>query len=506
MRESLLRLASFKGISINIVFITVVKNRISGRIGGFYRNMEWLRDILNKPAVLLSLVIIIISICIVIVVIILLYRLSNEKRITRAALELKKITNSIRAGLVHFALEDNCKILYASRGFYEILGYDKNEAKDLNKISLLDFIDKSNTTFVNEIKEQLGKKTIRNEVKLITKDNAVLYMLMNGNCSVGRDGKHTLSVVFVDISDQKRMQEIIMLEGERYRIATELSKDVLFEYHISTEELQFTEKYRDLFGISPLIPNFKSDYLKRGERVHPDDWGIYLEFCDKLTTGLDNIETEFRLKNKVGEFIWCQVMGKTIYDDNKKPLRVIGKLVNVDSQKKELEALEYKATRDPLTGVYNKEVTIKKIERFISGNKSSRHMLMLIDFDDFKKINDNYGHLVGDRVLVHVISLVKGIFTEGEIVGRIGGDEFVVFSGNLEDDSEIGHKAALLKEKLDTIYQREDLSIRISASIGIALYPESGLHYEQMMEHADQALYRVKEQGKNNYMFYQPAI
>lgn len=468
--------------------------------------MEWLRNILIRPAMLLSLVIIIISICIVIVVIILLYRLSNEKRITRAALELKKITNSIRAGLVHFALEDNCKILYASKGFYEILGYDKNEAKELNKVSLLDFIDKSNATFVKDIRLQLGNKTIRNEVKLLTKDGAVLYMLMNGNCSVSRDGKHTLSVVFVDISDQKRMQEIIMLEGERYRIATELSKDVLYEYHINTEELRFSEKYRELFGINPIIPNFKSEYLTRSDRIHPDDWGIYIDFCNKLTSGQDNIETEFRLKNKVGEFIWCQVMGKTIYDDNKNPLRVIGKLVNVDSQKKELEALEYKATRDPLTGVYNKEVTIKKIERFISGNKSGRHMLMLIDFDDFKRINDGYGHLVGDRVLIHVISLVKGIFTEGEIVGRIGGDEFIVFSGNLEDDNEIEKKAALLKEKLDTVYRRENTSIHISASIGIALYPESGLHYEQMMEHADQALYRVKEQGKNNYLLYQPAI
>ena len=74
-------------------------------------------------------------------------------------------------------------------------------------------------------------------------------------------------------------------------------------------------------------------------------------------------------------------------------------MVNIDYQKQELDSLEYKATRDPLTGVYNREVTIKKIEKYINGNKNGKHVLMFIDFDDFKKVNDNHGHLLGDKVL-----------------------------------------------------------------------------------------------------------
>lgn len=468
--------------------------------------MKWINNILNDPAVLLSAVIVIISICIVIVVIILLYRLENEKRITRAALELKKITNSVLAGLVHFTLEDDCKILHASQGFYDILGYNKNEIKEQSKDTLLDFFDKADLSFVEEVKQQLKNDTIRCEVRLLTKKGAILHMLMSGNCTTGRDGKHTLSVVFVDISEQKQMQEMILLEGERYRIATELSNDVLFEYDIKSDLMKYTEKYRDLFGIKPEIVDFKINYINRRDRIHPDDWGIYLEYCHQLAQGKSIIEAEYRIKNRLGEFIWCQLMGKTIYDDNKKPLRVIGKIVNVDSQKRELEALEYKATRDPLTGIYNKEVTIKKIEKFISGNKNKKHMMMLVDFDDFKSINDNYGHLVGDKVLIYVIGHVKEVFTDGEIIGRIGGDEFVVFAGNIENDEEVVNKASLLKSKLDTTYVCDDQSIPISASIGVVLYPEAGLHYEQLMVQADVALYRVKEQGKNNYLLYTPTI
>ena len=464
------------------------------------------RNLQNNPAVVLALVIILISICIVVVVLILLYRLENEKRVTRAALELKKITNSIRAGLVHFVLEDGCRILYASKGFYDVLGYDKNDAREENKFSIMDFIDQRDTTFVDDISQQIGSKTIRREVQMITKDGKMVNMLMNGNSATGKDGKHTLSVVFVDISEMKHMQELILLEGERYRIATELSNDVLFEYHIRTDEMINTDKYRDLFGSNPVIGQYKQGCEKRREQIHPDDWGIYLEFCGELAKGKNMIEVQYRMKNRLGEFIWCQVMGKTIYDDYKSPIRVIGKMVNVDTQKRELEALEYKATRDPLTGVYNKEITIKKIDKFITGNKDKKHILMLIDFDDFKSINDTYGHLQGDKVLIYVISRIKEVFSEGEIIGRIGGDEFVVFSGNIISVDEIMDKAAILKQALDTTYISDNHTIKISGSIGVSIYPEAGLHYEQLMDRADQALYQVKEHGKNDFKLYSPNV
>ena len=184
----------------------------------------------------------------------------------------------------------------------------------------------------------------------------------------------------------------------------------------------------------------------------------------------------------------------------------MGKLVNIDYQKRELDALEYKATRDPLTGVYNREVTIKKIEKFINGNKNGKHALMFIDFDDFKKVNDSYGHLVGDKVLTYVIGSIKNIFSEGEIIGRIGGDEFVVFIECVENDETIVNKADILIDSLNTTYTNDNCEIKLSASVGIAAYPDDGIHYEQLIQCADKALYQVKNKGKNNYMLYNSSI
>lgn len=463
--------------------------------------MELIKDIQNPPLILFNILVGIIILCVILILILLLIRLQREKRISMAAMELKKLTNSIRAGLVHFVLEDDCKILYASKGFYELLGYEKQEAKAFTKLT--DFLDPGDIGFVQTISEGLKDDMIRCEVRMLHKNGTVIYMMMNGNSSGSKEGKHTIFAVFLDATEQKNMQDRIILESERYRIATELSRAVIFEYDIRNDVLLNSDKFKEWFGRDTVVNDFFKGTESRKSIIHPNDWGIYLELCKDIAEGKSYFSAELRIKNHSGVFIWCQIMGKTIYDDNQKPLRVIGRIINIDSHKRELEALEYKATRDPLTGVYNREVTIKKIDKYISGNKDGVHMLMFVDFDDFKTINDSYGHLAGDKALVFVVNRIKEIFTEGEIIGRIGGDEFVIFSGNIQSVEDVLEKAESLRSALDTIYQDDKgHSIRISGSIGIAVYPEAGHRYEQLIECADQALYKVKEQGKNNFLVY----
>lgn len=318
----------------------------------------------------------------------------------------------------------------------------------------------------------------------------------------------TLLLIFINLKRSrtniqlKHMHDILVLEGEKYRIATELSHDIIFEYQLDKDEMFYTDKYKEVLGGNCFVPNYASTCIIRQDRIHPDDWGIYLEFCQELKEGKSNIEVILRFKDRIGEYIWCQILGKTILDDKKKPLRIIGKIVNIDVQKKRLEALEYKATRDPLTKVYNKEVTFKKIDKFIKGSRNNIHAFMLIDLDDFKKVNDSYGHMVGDKILIHVISRIREEFTEGEVIGRVGGDEFVVFAGNLGSRDEVYHKANLLRAAMDTVYMDDYNTIEVSGSVGVAIYPNDGSSYEQLMEKADDALYQAKERGKNSYIVY----
>ncbi len=456
----------------------------------------------RNPTLFLICIIVVICFCIIIMIAFMLYKLENEKRITRSALELNKITNSIQAGLVQFMPEDKCSIYYASRGFYDLLGYAKKEAREENKSSITDFIfSKDKDSFLESLKGA-EKESIKSEIRLVKKDGHIIYCLMNGNYVITKNGSRSVSAVFVDITEQKKMQEMLRMDRERYRIASELSHDVLFDYFIDTDKMVYTNKFKDLFGRSPIIQDYVKGCYQRKDLVHPDDYGIFIEFCSSLSEGKEFIKAEYRMKDCHNDFIWCQIMGKTIYGEDNKPIRVTGKIVNVDYQKRELDSLEYKATRDPLTGVYNREVTIKKIEKYINGNKNGKHILMIIDFDDFKQVNDNYGHLVGDKVLIYVIGRIKQLFTEGEIIGRIGGDEFVVFIGYVDNDEDIMNKANLLISALNTTYIDDACEIPISGSVGIASYPKEGIHYEQLIQSADKAMYCVKNKGKNDYMIY----
>jgi diguanylate cyclase (GGDEF)-like protein len=127
---------------------------------------------------------------------------------------------------------------------------------------------------------------------------------------------------------------------------------------------------------------------------------------------------------------------------------------------------------------------------------------MIVDIDDFKSINDRYGHLQGDKILSFVINQVKMIFTGGEIIGRIGGDEFAVFIGDIANKEAVFNKADLLAQALRSVYREEEYEISVSGSIGVSLYPRDGKNYNQLLNCADKALYDVKDRGKDGFKLF----
>ena len=411
--------------------------------------------------------------------------------------------NSIYSGFVIFSLDNEYEILYASSGFYDIIGYSMEEVKESYKNRIGFFILPDDYSKFVILRDGLKHGDyIQREVRLLTKDGRTIWILFNGNFIINENGKDTISTVLVDVTESKKMHERLLLEEERYRVAAEISNDILFEYEIKEDVMEYVDKYTHLYGREPIISSFTRNQFQHDDMIHPDDLGIFSEYCRALRSGKEMIECELRICNIKNKYIWCHIRGKTIYDDNKNPVRVIGKMVNIDLHKKELETLEFKAKRDPLTGVYNKITTKDMIDHFILKHNDSQHIFMIIDIDDFKKINDKYGHLQGDRILSFVISQVKMIFTGGEIIGRIGGDEFAIFVGDIYSIDTIIMKAKLLQHALRTVYCDDDYEISVSGSIGISMFPKDGKNYNQLLNCADKALYDVKEHGKNGYKLF----
>ena len=180
--------------------------------------------------------------------------------------------------------------------------------------------------------------------------------------------------------------------------------------------------------------------------------------------------------------------------------------------------LEQIATHDHLTGLENRLSLLEKLKNAIANamNHDERLALFFIDLDRFKQINDTLGHPIGDKVLIHISNVLRGHVNGNDIVARLGGDEFVVLVDKFDDVDELSFLAAKIIEAVRQVIQLEDQELQVTCSVGISIYPddlegkEALSHHQDianiLLRNADTAMYRAKEEGKNNYQYYQTAM
>lgn len=166
--------------------------------------------------------------------------------------------------------------------------------------------------------------------------------------------------------------------------------------------------------------------------------------------------------------------------------------------KEQEKVLQEEARRDALTKLLDKEETRRMVNHLIEVHPEDSYAMLLIDVDNFKQINDTFGHTYGDTVILDVASLISAQFRNDDIVGRIGGDEFLVFMRAADLDM-AAEKARKLCTVLEKEYTGQDVSRKISVSIGLAAYGRDGKDFRTLMEKADRAMYRVKQSGKNSF-------
>ena len=164
--------------------------------------------------------------------------------------------------------------------------------------------------------------------------------------------------------------------------------------------------------------------------------------------------------------------------------------------------LEIQRDTDKMTGLWNRGFCERKINTFLSA-QDSKGALLVVDVDNFKLVNDSNGHACGDRVLREVGAALKSSFRTTDIIGRLGGDEFLLFLPSCIDPEIIRIRVSRFLEmvsKIDTASEEE--IPHISASVGVSLFPEDGDNFKDLYKHADEALYLSKQSGKNQYAFY----
>lgn len=288
-----------------------------------------------------------------------------------------------------------------------------------------------------------------------------------------------------------------IMQGQvRYDVLSKFSDTILFEYDCDEHMLMFTPNIREQFPVMdrrivmPLKENLDSGLL------HPEDVPRIREFLRNVDDlEQDSQSLEMRFLSGDGTYHWMDCQCMLLRGKNGKPQTLFGKLSDVHEQKEKEQELFLKSTTDPLTGILNRAGTENRIRRYLKPDANG--FLFMVDLDNFKSINDNMGHAAGDRLLRQFAQLLKKEFREKDVIGRMGGDEFVVYMAGARDRIAAENKAERLLAlcvELGDIYT-------VSASVGIAAYPRDGRDYAVLYEKADQAMYQAKKNGKNSYCF-----
>lgn len=312
-----------------------------------------------------------------------------------------------------------------------------------------------------------------------------------------------------DSAEELRLKRrILALEHEldlskiKYSILADCTDCGLWEYDIETKCLNQSKKLHGIWEHNNLIiPNYRETVLGWGI-IHPEDVDVFKAYCNSMDNGVASFQYDLRAVTDNSNFTWLRYTGSTYYGEDGKPIKVVGKTIDVTKEKKELEDLERKANLDSLTKLNNKLHTRVLIEEYLSRYEDQNVMcgFYLIDIDDFKQVNDTWGHLCGDNLLVQFANRLLGAFTTADVIGRIGGDEFLIFVPNIKSYAEGKRIAQKIVTRGSKMYM-ENQSL-ITVSVGMAVYPKDAQSYDALFRSADLALYHAKRKGKNVFCAY----
>ncbi len=195
---------------------------------------------------------------------------------------------------------------------------------------------------------------------------------------------------------------------------------------------------------------------------------------------------------------WRQIRYRVTMKNANKELGILNERLQARN-----ESLKVKAENDLLTGLYNKMTSERAISEYLSNEgKAGRHALFIIDLDDFKGINDELGHIYGDKALTEVANAIDHCLRTTDIKGRIGGDEFIVLLKNISSNEDATHKAAEICYWLKKIRLSKESPCKVSGTIGISIYPYHAENFKDLFVMADKAMYFAKKHEKGSYYLY----
>jgi diguanylate cyclase (GGDEF)-like protein/PAS domain S-box-containing protein len=297
-------------------------------------------------------------------------------------------------------------------------------------------------------------------------------------------------------------QVMIEKSEERYKLALEGSNDAIWEIDLITKEFFCSDKFSDITGYDKASITTIKNLLKLV--VEEDRRGAVEDFNNHINGKTLYYQSNVKIKFNGGGYKWVLIRGKCLRNKKGVANKISGSATDISAQKDFEEKINRLQYYDLLTDTPNRKLFINTLENEIikANDKPVKFAVLFIDLDNFKEINDTLGHEYGDKVLKNVAISFKDSIREGDIVSRVGGDEFFIMMKNIEDYSEISYLCKKLLSSLNCQVSIDDKHVYASASIGITVFPDDGRKTYILLKNADTAMYSAKYNGKSKYSFF----
>lgn len=428
--------------------------------------------------------------------------LSARRDLARAREELE-LTESRYRAIVEHALDGAVLVdaegvvRYINRAAETVLGYRPEALVGRPALSVVHPDDVQAAR--RALEECLGSpgRAVRVELRARHRDGSWRVLEAVGVNHLNHPGIGAVVVNYRDVTERKQAEAALASRVERLSLAARGANDGLWDWDLVKNAVYYSPRWKEMLGYgAEEIGDSPEEWFGR---VHPDDLPhLKALLAAHLEGRAPRVEVEYRLRHRSGEYRWMLCRGLAARDSGGKALRVAGVQTDITERKAaELELLE-RVTRDPLTGLANRMYFLTVLGRAVERSRKDpgyRFALVFVDLDDFKRINDTYGHLIGDQCLVVVGRRLESSVRPGDVVGRLGGDEFTVLLDGVRDAGDVRKVVRRIQQALSSPWEVGGYELRTTASIGVALAEGQYADAGEVLHAADRAMYRVKAGG-----------
>lgn len=400
------------------------------------------------------------------------------------------------------SFDDKYNIFVSNKSFTSYLG-----SEELRSFKITDYIHPDDVESFKKFVEDKSFTGGEEVFRLKKKNNGWHYNVVRIHTEKGMvENRRNIGVEIIDIDESVGDYETAMDSLSRVRLLMSLTDEFAFIYDKATNMFKMFkyDRFNRIILYDMDIDQWKREMLSKSY-VKYDEKAMLDTLVLNMKTYADSfsIKMNCAIRTQSDIFEAVRFIG-TVHNESSGNKIIVGRVVSDESVGHASTAMEImnELQYDSLTGVYNKKTITEYAKKRISEEKEKRIVIAILDVDHFKSVNDTFGHLYGDKVLARVGGRLKEIVGEDGVIGRIGGDEFMIVFNGLDDDQVLRGMLRAIRTQIKWEFAEDFENLSITCSIGASIFPVNGRDYESLFKKADCCLYIAKEKGRDRYVFF----